>query len=199
MAAAPQMAIAANRESGDGPPAAGTGAAGPALCRAEGPGAIQGQRRAAAGAAEATTFLGSSPGGATAGSPEPAWRSYPGRPEQAATVRAFLAAALAGCPAADDVVLMADELVSNAIQHSRSGGPGGTFRLRLTVRPGSSAHVEVADAGGNWTGSGGEPLADEDRLRGRGLRIVGALAATWGVHGDETGRTVWFTAGWDAR
>jgi len=120
-------------------------------------------------------------------------------------VRAFLAGVLAGCPAAADVVLMADELVSNAVQHSDSREPGGTFGVRVQVRNGESVQVEVTDAGGRWAspGSNYEPgrdsATDGYQSGGRGLHIVGALAATWGVRGDETGRTVWFVADWDAR
>jgi serine/threonine-protein kinase RsbW len=196
MAAAPLMATAANHEPGDRPPAPDTGAAGQVLRSAAHLAPNQGQRESeAAGTAE----FGPSANDETAKSPEPGWHSYRGSPDQAAVVRAFLTAALADCPAAEDVVLMADELVSNAIQHSKSGEPNGTFRLRLTVRPGTSVRVEVADAGGAWAGQTGEPRADEHNLRGRGLRIVGALAAMWGVHGNENSRTVWFTADWDQK
>jgi serine/threonine-protein kinase RsbW len=195
MAAAPQMAIGANRESGDRPPAPDTDAAGPALrsARDVAPNQVRHESETE-GAAE---FSGLPAEGTFATSPEQGWRSYPARPDQAAGMRAFLRAALADCPAVDDVVLMADELVSNAIQHSKSGEPGGMFRLRLTARRKTSVRVEVADSGGRWAPDG-EPFTDGDRLRGRGLRIVGALAATWGVHGDENGRTVWFAADWDA-
>jgi serine/threonine-protein kinase RsbW len=177
MAAAPQTATAPSGESGGGPPAGGTGAPGPPSC----PG-----------------HLGASASDAIPRSPESSWRCYPGRPDQAARVRAFLAGVLAGCPAAADVVLMADELVSNAIQHSNSQRPGGTFRVRVRVQPGRSVRVEVADAGGRWARPGSEPCADDSRLGGRGLHIVGALATAWGVDGDETGRTVWCTAAWEA-
>lgn len=111
-------------------------------------------------------------------------------------MRAFVGGALDGCPAADDVVLMADELVSNAIQHTCSGESAGTFRVRVTVRAGTSVLVEVADAGGRWGEQGAGPGADGFETRGRGLNIVGALAASWGVTGDEAGHIVWFTAGW---
>jgi anti-sigma regulatory factor (Ser/Thr protein kinase) len=100
---------------------------------------------------------------------------------------------------------MADELVSNAVQHSDSREPGGTFGVRVQVRADESVQVEVADAGGSWAspGSSHEPgpdtATDDCQSGGRGLHIVGALAATWGVSGDETGRTVWFVADWGPR
>lgn len=159
---------------------------------------------AAAPRATTTPHLGSSSAGeAEAWLGASSWRSYPGRADQAAVVRAFLAGDLAGCPVAGDVVLMADELVCNAIQHSNSREPGGVFGVRLWARPGESVRVEVADAGGRWPwpDSIGEPDSDGEpdwyRSGGRGLRIVAALAAAWGVRGGEGGRTVWFTARWD--
>jgi anti-sigma regulatory factor (Ser/Thr protein kinase) len=107
---------------------------------------------------------------------------------------------LADCPSAEDVILMADELASNAVQHSNSRASGGTFGLRVLVRRGESVRVEVADAGGRWARPGlAGGATDGNTLGGRGLRIVEVLAVAWGVKGDETGRTVWFTAGWDAR
>jgi anti-sigma regulatory factor (Ser/Thr protein kinase) len=155
----------------------------------------------AVGPQAATGSLSPSVGKAATAPPGSCRRSYPGRPDQAAGVRAFLAGVLAGCPAAADVVLMADELVSNAVQHSDSREPGGTFGVRLEVRSGESVQVEVADAGGRWAspGPGCDTATDGYQSGGRGLHIVGALAATWGVRGDETGRTVWFVADWDAR
>ena len=120
-------------------------------------------------------------------------------------MRAFLAGVLADCPVVEDVTLMADELVSNAVLHSDSRKPGGTFELRVKVRRGESVRVEVADAGGPWAGprsgdySGCDGAPDGYGSGGRGLRIVEVLAAAWGVSGDETGRTVWFTAVWDAK
>lgn len=131
------------------------------------------------------------------------WRSFPGRADQAAVVRAFLIGELSGCPVAEDVVLMADELACNAIRHSRSREPGGLFVVRLWTCPGQSVRVEVADGGGRWASpvNQGDPddagEAEWYRYGGRGLRIVAALAAAWGVRGDERGRTVWFTTGWN--
>jgi anti-sigma regulatory factor (Ser/Thr protein kinase) len=48
--------------------------------------------------------------------------TYPGRAEQVHHVRRAVAKHLAGCPAADDTVLIASELASNAIVHSASRG-----------------------------------------------------------------------------
>jgi serine/threonine-protein kinase RsbW len=118
---------------------------------------------------------------------------YPGRLDQAAQVREFLTGLLRGCPASADVILLTDELVSNALLHSESRRPGGGFSVRADIRHGESVRVEVADAGGQWT----RRSRDSSRPGGRGLMIVQALAGAWGVTGDDNGRTVWFVTGWN--
>jgi|SRR5690242_259940 hypothetical protein len=76
--------------------------------------------------------------------------------------------------------------------HSDSARPGGTFRVRITMRP-EVLRVEVEDDGGPWRADGG--LTD---LNGRGLVIVGAMARAWGVStvwrvdAGQAGCTVWF-------
>jgi len=103
-------------------------------------------------------------------------RDYPGTADQAQHVRADLAKVAASCPVADDLVLLASELATNAILHSRSGHPARTFAVRAALYPGDYAWVEVTDRGGRWT-------ADEhDDEHGRGLAIVAAIAGdgNWG-------------------
>jgi serine/threonine-protein kinase RsbW len=77
-------------------------------------------------------------------------RSYPGTNDQVRQVRADLTPMVEGCPRADDLVLLASELSTNAIVHSRSGVPGGIFTVRAEVRPGDFAWLEVEDQGGPW-------------------------------------------------
>jgi serine/threonine-protein kinase RsbW len=105
----------------------------------------------------------------------------PGRPESAAAARDFAAKALAGYPAADDAVLCLDEMVVNAIRHSRSGLPGGTIEVRLTVTD-ASVLAEVVDQGplGPPVTVSRDPFAE----RGRGLVLVEALSKAWGASGD---------------
>jgi serine/threonine-protein kinase RsbW len=106
-------------------------------------------------------------------------RDYPGTADQAQHVRADLAKVAASCPVADDLVLLASELATNAILHSRSGHPARTFAVRAALYPGDYAWVEVTDRGGRWT-------ADEhDDEHGRGLAIVAAIAGdgNWGIDG----------------
>jgi serine/threonine-protein kinase RsbW len=116
--------------------------------------------------------------------------AYPGRPEHISAVRADLRTLLDGCPIADDVLLCASELATNAVLHSRSSLPGSSFTVRGRSRPGDHCIIEVQDHGGPWT------LAAGDAGHGHGLAIVEALADDWGINGDDTGRTVWARFNW---
>ena len=85
----------------------------------------------------------------------------------------------------DTAALLTTELVSNAIRHTRD-------ELVLSVRlEGGDLRVGVADS------SHRRPqlvqVAERD-TSGRGLHLVDALAARWGVEPDERGlgKTVWF-------
>ncbi len=119
-------------------------------------------------------------------------RDYRGTIDQAQHVRADLAKVAADCPVSDDLVLLASELSTNAILHSRSGHPDRTFTVHVTLYPGDYAWVEVIDQGGTWT-------ADEfDDEHGRGLTIVAALAGdgNWRIDGDAASRAAWFRLNW---
>jgi hypothetical protein len=94
---------------------------------------------------------------------------------------------LVGCPAADDVVLVVSELAANAIAHSVSGQPGGTFTVRLRHACGTGVRAEVQDQGSNWDGD----LAAAAR-HPHGLWLVRTLSAACGA-GRGPGRSglVW--------
>jgi anti-sigma regulatory factor (Ser/Thr protein kinase) len=81
-----------------------------------------------------------------------------------------------------DVVLTVSELVTNAVLHGQ-----GDIRLRLEQDP-TEVRGEVIDDGGGLEYQLQEEGIDE--VRGRGLLIVGRLAAEWGVHEGTT--HVWF-------
>jgi anti-sigma regulatory factor (Ser/Thr protein kinase) len=117
-------------------------------------------------------------------------RVFPGEAGQVREARRFLAGVLDGAPAADDALLCASELATNAVLHSRSARPGGRFAVRAAVRAGS-VRVEVEDEGGPW-----RPDAGADGQSGRGLLIVGQLASRWGRDDAGAGRTVWFEIDW---
>jgi len=112
----------------------------------------------------------------------------PGVPEAAGMARAVVLQALAGHPAADEAALCVSELAANAICHSRSGLPGGTFTVTVQ-QAGGGVRIAVTDAG-----SGGRPRARRaaaDSTRGRGLAIVGAVSAAWGCEQADGGRVTW--------
>jgi serine/threonine-protein kinase RsbW len=116
--------------------------------------------------------------------------TYGGRPEHVRLARADARGLLAGCPAADEVILCLSELATNAVLHSNSRRPGGTFTVRIGSRPGADIRLEVEDDGGPWLAPVPDPAS------GRGLDIIGALAAEWGVATSPAGRTVWARFDW---
>src|SRR5437588_8553572 len=100
--------------------------------------------------------------------------TYPGRPEHVRQVRADAWGLLDGCPAADEVILCLSELAANAVLHSDSRRPGGTFTVRIESCPGAYIRIEVEDDGGPWLASAPDPGS------GRGLDIIRVLAAERG-------------------
>lgn len=83
---------------------------------------------------------------------------------------------------ADDAALVVTELVSNGADHAE--GP-----LRLTVsRTESGVRIEVHDRSSALPVV--RPVSPESP-RGRGMIIVKALSAEWGVEPDDEGKTVW--------
>ena len=129
---------------------------------------------------------------ASAVTPVRSTRTYPATGQNVRVIRADLLALIPGCPRADEVLVCASELATNAVLHSRSARPGGTITVHARVQPGDSIRIEVSDAGGPWTT---EP-ADDDRPHG--LAIVAAYATTWGTTETPTGRTVWAQLDWNA-
>jgi serine/threonine-protein kinase RsbW len=115
-------------------------------------------------------------------------RTFPAIPEQVREARRFLAAVLAGRDTTD-ALLCLSELVTNAVVHSHSSQPGGTFTVRAQL-DGQRLRVEVGDQGGPWHPPG---RAGADEQNGRGLLIVSQLASRWGCEGhSQHGWTVWF-------
>jgi len=99
-------------------------------------------------------------------------------------VRHAVAGYLAGCPATADLVLIASELASNAILHSRSRA--GHFTVRAELHP-DHVRVEAEDLGGPWR-------RRQPDGRPHGLDVVEALTGPdgWGVETTTGGgRVVW--------
>jgi serine/threonine-protein kinase RsbW len=117
-------------------------------------------------------------------------RAYPGRTDQARHVRADLRAMLGECPIVDEVVLCISELAANAVVHSQSGYLDATFVVRAEIHNGSYVWIEVEDQGGPWAEAAPDPS------RGRGLDIIRALAADWGIDGDYRSRVIWARINW---
>ncbi|MEV7124441.1 ATP-binding protein [Streptomyces sp. NPDC093260] len=93
-----------------------------------------------------------------------------------------------GTEAHDTVVLVVAELVANAVLHGRV--PGRDFALSLSCDAGRGiVRIEVTDTHPALPARKA-PGTDEDG--GRGLLLVDALAADWGVRDRlGPGKTVW--------
>jgi serine/threonine-protein kinase RsbW len=104
-------------------------------------------------------------------------------------VRRYLTGRRCPAEAVQDILVCASELAANAVLHSRSGLPGGHFRVEVAIHAGQWVRVTVEDSGGTWaerdTGEG-------DAEFGRGLHVVSALSAEMGITGDASGRMAWF-------
>lgn len=84
----------------------------------------------------------------------------------------------------DAVELMTSELATNCVQHAQTCFELAIDDARRQIR------VEVRDTGqGRPTRQSPSPT---DRT-GRGLLIVEAMSASWGIEPSSRGKTVWFT------
>jgi len=129
-------------------------------------------------------FLPPAAGGRRGGWWEDAFR---GCADQLKSVRATVDQFLAGCPMADDIVLLMSELAGNAVRHSRSGRDGGTFTALLLDVPGQYVLGEIVDGGSDWDGDLRRSSRDAS-----GLYFLLALSEACGVSGGKHGRAVWF-------
>ncbi|WP_026127495.1 ATP-binding protein [Nocardiopsis lucentensis] len=120
-------------------------------------------------------------------------RTYPGLPSINARMRADLRsdlATLAGISPdlTDDVVLCASEAFANAVDHSRSGHPGGRV-MRFLSTPVVTGHetilrLSVIDDGPEYAPRIPAPRTPHDcplAERGRGLLLIHRLATEWGT------------------
>ncbi|MEV0642802.1 SpoIIE family protein phosphatase [Streptomyces sp. NPDC050619] len=112
----------------------------------------------------------------------------PGDPEALAEARHMIRAAVGAWAArdrCDEIELVADELITNALVHTEGSAivtlrvlAGSERRLRVEVEDSSSALPRRREAG-------------ESGVSGRGLLLVDLLADVWGVEARGGGKCVW--------
>jgi len=113
-------------------------------------------------------------------------RIFPNAPTGVRDARAFVADTLHDVDrrVVDAAVLMVSELATNAVVHTTSPFGIGVESLDDEVR------ISVTDHGDGVPHLRHASAAD---TTGRGLGIVAAFAAEWGVDQDRDSKTVWFT------
>ncbi|WP_158581383.1 ATP-binding protein [Actinomadura spongiicola] len=114
--------------------------------------------------------------------------TLPGVRRSVGFARSFVRARAPDAPGLDDMIMAVSELVANAITHTASGREGGRVTVVLTAG-GGMYRLEVEDGGG----ADGRPhVRDEVGAEtGRGMRIVAALASSWGFRRDGARTVVW--------
>ena len=144
--------------------------------------------------------------GTTVEPPEPApviawWtRRFRGGADQVVEVRHWLEDLLPDCAARADVLLLASELCTNAIVHSRSGEAGGQISVDIDWAP-RLARVVIGDQGSAKAPAIAPRSGDAVRLdeSGRGLLLVDDVADDWGTTSRPNRRWVWADVGWRSR
>lgn len=106
-------------------------------------------------------------------------------------VRRRLTEALRMCecvePLIDTAVLLATELLGNALRHAAPGGRPLVVRLDMHWN-GRGLTLAVSDPDPRVPAA---RTAAPDAESGRGLELLEALAARWGTRPTATGKTVW--------
>lgn len=112
---------------------------------------------------------------------------FPGDPSAPRQARSFLRVELdrmdVGEATIETTLLLASELVTNAVLHARTD-----LRVRYLVEP-ACLRVEVLDGNSRMPAAVAAPL---DATSGRGLALVQSLANTWGIDTTDEGKAVWF-------
>lgn len=112
----------------------------------------------------------------------------PADPSSVPAARRFTTEAvidLGAAEAAAEAQLLVSELATNAVLHA-----GTTIRLTV-LREGDCVRIEVRDD---------DPAVPPVPARmppvtatgGRGILLVDSIARSWGVNGNEKGKTIWF-------
>jgi anti-sigma regulatory factor (Ser/Thr protein kinase) len=135
-------------------------------------------------------------------SPLMAWwtRHFRGGADQVLEVRHWLEDLLPDCAARTDLLLLASELCTNAIVHSRSGEAGGQFSVDIDWAP-HLARLVIGDQGSAKAPAiivrPGDPAPLGES--GRGLLLVDDVADDWGTASRPNRRWVWADIDWQAR
>jgi anti-sigma regulatory factor (Ser/Thr protein kinase) len=115
------------------------------------------------------------------------------RPASVRTARDLVARACHawGLPQVQEAWLVVSELVTNAVEHA-----GTEVVITVSTRGDAGLHLAVRDGAPGFPhlrepSSAGRPAALPER--GRGLRLVHAAAAVWGVVPTRGGKVVWAT------
>src|SRR5215831_19415315 len=134
--------------------------------------------------------------------PPPHWwsRDFPGEAKQVGAMRAWMEGSLPACDALENLLVIASELATNAVTHTRSGQPGGRFTVDVTWSP-YTARVVVGDQGSAEVPDSPENADEQDDYAetGRGLLLVHALSVAWGMAGDADARWLWADVPWASR
>ena len=126
-------------------------------------------------------------------------RHFRGGADQVPEVRRWLEDLLPDCAARADLLLLASELCTNAVVHSRSGQAGGQFSVDIDWAP-TVVRVVIGDQGSARAPAVAR-TGDAAQLResGRGLLLVGDVAHDWGTASRPNRRWVWADVDWQAR
>jgi anti-sigma regulatory factor (Ser/Thr protein kinase) len=117
-------------------------------------------------------------------------RRYPCRSASVPLMRADVVELLALWGRQDlavDAELCVCELAANAVRH-RPDGASAEEPIVLTLEGGQRLRLAVQDA---WPGMPRERRSGLDEEDGRGLQLVAAVAADWGVERMPPGKAVW--------
>jgi anti-sigma regulatory factor (Ser/Thr protein kinase) len=116
--------------------------------------------------------------------------TFAGRPDQVREARAFVFRVLGSSHSCGEVaVLLASELVTNAVRYGGSAVPGGMVTVTVVAWD-AGVRVEVTDRKAD-----GVPVLrpSDDKAEGsRGLRLVEEMAARWGYERGNDQATTWF-------
>jgi anti-sigma regulatory factor (Ser/Thr protein kinase) len=91
----------------------------------------------------------------------------------------------------DDAVLVASELVTNALRHARPL-PDGRVTVSWEWAPnGDAVRLAVRDGGSQASRPSLRQPVDADAMTGRGLGIVASVAERWGFDSEDDQTVVW--------